>query len=171
MKTQAHLIVDGNNALHAVPEVARLFAEDREAAREALLRLLRPIHDSEGVRLTVVFDGRDGLGSVRKYGSDSTFSIVYSSGDQTADGAIERMLLAARNPSAITVATNDNLIRNCAMDVGSGLLRPEDLPRRADHAVRLRRQVSQAGAKAKKLPPFENRLDLTGFNVDEVLKR
>ena len=171
MKTQAHLIVDGNNALHAVPEVTRILAVDREAAREALLRILCPIHDSEGVRLTVVFDGREGLGSLQKYGPDPTFSIVYSAGDQTADGAIERMLLASRNPSAITVATNDNLIRNCAMDVGAGLLRCEDLPLRADHALRLQQQVTQAVPKNKKLPPFENRIDLSGLiDIKNIFK-
>ena len=157
---QAHLIVDGNNALHAIPELVDVMANDRQTAREALLRLLQPIHDAEGCRITVVFDGREGIGSIQKHGSDDSFCIVYSSSEQSADGAIERMLLAAKSPEVITVATNDNLIRNCAYEVGATAVRAEDLPLWVDQAISYQGQALKNAPSQKKPPPFENRIEI-----------
>ena len=159
-KMQAHLIVDGNNALHSVKDLNSILRHDRREARNALVRLLQPIHDEDGYRVTVVFDGREGIGSIQKFGSDDTFSIVYSSSEQSADGVIERMLLAARNPEVITVATNDNLIRNCAYEVGASALRTEDLPKWVDRAVS--RRVAREGntSPAKVALPFRNSIEI-----------
>jgi len=160
LKTQVHLIVDGNNAIHAIEELRDLLSRDRQAAREALLNLLQPIHDSEGCRLTVVFDGREGIGSIQKRGNDERFSIVYSSSEQSADGAIERMLLAAKRPEVITVATNDNLIRSCAYEAGAAAVRAEDLPQWADRAVSHQKQVLKNVPSLKDAPVFENRIEI-----------
>ena len=158
LKTQVHLIVDGNNAIHAIEELHDTLSRDRQAAREALLKLLQPIHDSEGCRLTVVFDGREGIGSIQKRGNEERFCIVYSSSEQSADGVIERMLLAAKRPEVITVATNDNLIRNCAYEVGAGAVRAEDLPQWADRAASHQKQVLKNVPSLKAAPVFENRI-------------
>ena len=40
---QEHLMVDGNNALHAIPSLAKELAADRSQARDSLLRLLEPL--------------------------------------------------------------------------------------------------------------------------------
>ena len=160
LKTQVHLIVDGNNAIHAIAELHDILSRDRQAAREGLLNLLQPIPDFEGCRLTVVFDGREGIGSIQKRGNDDRFSIVYSSSEQSADGAIERMLLAAKRPEVITVATNDNLIRNCAYEVGAGAVRAEDLPQWADRALSHRKQVLKNVPSLKASPVFENRIEI-----------
>ena len=37
---QEHLIIDGNNALHAIPELAVEFAKDRNLGRESLLHYM-----------------------------------------------------------------------------------------------------------------------------------
>ncbi|MDA0724109.1 MAG: NYN domain-containing protein [Verrucomicrobia bacterium] len=160
MKTQVHLIVDGNNAIHAIPDLLDILSSDRQAAREGLINLLQPIHDSEGCRLTVVFDGREGIGSIHKHGNDERFCIVYSSSEQSADGAIERMLLAAKRPEAITVATNDNLIRSCAYEVGAAAVRAEDLPRWADRAVSHQQEVLKNVPSLKAAPVFGNRIEI-----------
>ena len=34
---QEHLIIDGNNALHGIPDLARELKKDRNLARESLL--------------------------------------------------------------------------------------------------------------------------------------
>ena len=57
-KMQEHLIIDGNNALHAIPELKREMGRDRNQARDSLLRLLEPLQSFEGCMMTVVFDGR-----------------------------------------------------------------------------------------------------------------
>ncbi len=160
MKTQVHLIVDGNNAIHAIPDLLSILSYDRQAAREGLLNLLQPIHDSEGCRLTVVFDGREGIGSIQKRGNDERFCVVYSSAEQSADGAIERMLLAAKRPEVITVATNDNLIRSCAYEVGASAVRAEDLPQWADRAVSHQTEVLKNVPLLKAAPVFENRIQI-----------
>ena len=165
-KMQAHLIVDGNNALHAIPEFASVLANDRQTARQLLLQLLHPIHDSEGCRITVVFDGRKGIGSIRKYGADDSFSIVYSSSEQSADGAIERMLLASKFPEAITVATSDNLIRNCAFEVGASAIRAEDLPRWVDRAISNHQQILQNIPIKKKQTQFRNSIEIPDSFTD-----
>ena len=58
---QEHLIIDGNNALHAIPELAVEFAKDRNIGRESLLHYMEPLQTVEN-NLLVVFDGRQGKG-------------------------------------------------------------------------------------------------------------
>ena len=62
---QEHLIIDGNNALHAIPELEEELNRDRNQARDSLLRLLEPLLSTEGCLLTVVFDGKGGLNPYR----------------------------------------------------------------------------------------------------------
>ena len=40
---QEHLIIDGNNTLHAIPELSRELSVDRNQARDSLLRMLEPL--------------------------------------------------------------------------------------------------------------------------------
>ena len=56
---QEHLMVDGNNALHAIPSLAKELATDRNQARDSLLRLLN-LWFGRSSPLTVVFDGGAG---------------------------------------------------------------------------------------------------------------
>ena len=53
--------------------------------------------------------------SVSKHRGIEEFTIVFSSSAQGADGVIERMLMAAKQPERIVVITNDGLIRNCRL--------------------------------------------------------
>ena len=41
-KMQEHLIIDGNNALHAIPQLAKTLERDRQMAREDLIHMLEP---------------------------------------------------------------------------------------------------------------------------------
>ena len=54
---QEHLMIDGNNAIHAIPELLEELVVDRNQARDSLVRMLEPVTNT-GARLTVVFDGR-----------------------------------------------------------------------------------------------------------------
>ena len=127
---QEHLMVDGNNALHAIPELAAELSRDRNQARESLLRLLEPLQSGENIMLTVVFDGRGGRSSIEKHRNIEEFTVIYSSSVQGADGVIERMLMAAQSPERIVVVTNDGLIRNCAYESGASAMRVEELVKR-----------------------------------------
>ena len=132
---QEHLIIDGNNALHSIPTLAKELTRDRNSARESLIHYLEPIQSSNNSLLTIVFDGRGGKGSVYKHKGLKNFTIIYSSSTQGADGVIERMLLAAKYPEKISVATNDNLIRNCAFEAGASAIKVEELIKKLDNEI------------------------------------
>ena len=94
---QEHLIVDGNNAMHLIPEISRELLSDRNMARDSLLRMLEPLV-TNGDLLTVVFDGKDGRRSIQKHRNMDSFSVIFSSSSEGADGVIERMVMATNQP-------------------------------------------------------------------------
>jgi predicted RNA-binding protein with PIN domain len=51
---QEHLIIDGNNALHAIPVLAKSLERDRQLARDDLIRMLEPLQARNQYLLTVV---------------------------------------------------------------------------------------------------------------------
>ena len=156
---QEHLIIDGNNALHAMPELARDLRNNREYAREALLHLLEPLLGVSISLLTVVFDGKGGPLSVSKHKGLEAFTVIYSSSAQGADGVIERMLMASKQPEKLVVVTNDNLIRNCAFAHGASVMRVEEVSKKLDFAIErvksIRSKSTNSNAKGTK---FENKI-------------
>ena len=165
---QEHLIVDGNNALHSIPELADELSRDRNQARESLLRLLEPLQSGENVLLTVVFDGRGGCSSISKHRNIEEFTLIYSSSVQGADGVIERMLMAAKSPERIVVVTNDGLIRNCAYHNGSAVMRVEELLKRLDRTIDQNALImkSRSSKKYSSEPKFENKIQFPEKNLD-----
>ncbi|MEJ6522944.1 MAG: NYN domain-containing protein [Opitutales bacterium] len=158
---QEHLIIDGNNALHAIPELTKELEQDRNLARESLIRFVEPIQDGESL-LTVVFDGRGGKGRIYQHGQNKNYTVIYSSSAQGADGVIERMLLAAKFPERIIVATNDGLIRNCAYEAGAAAMRIEELIKKLDSTIdRTRLKIKHQGNGAK--GPLKNSLSFPEF--------
>jgi predicted RNA-binding protein with PIN domain len=153
---QEHLIIDGNNALHAIPVLAKSLERDRQLARDDLIRMLEPLQARNQYLLTVVFDGRGGKTSLTKHQGNSNYSIIYSSSSQGADGVIERMLMGAEFPERITVGTNDNLIRNCAYTHGAAVMRVEELVKKLDNTISISRNLS--GTPRKNEKKFENRI-------------
>lgn len=153
---QEHLIIDGNNALHAVPQLAKTLERDRQMARDDLVRMLEPLQARENCLLTVVFDGRGGKTALSKHRGNEQYSIIYSSSSQGADGVIERMLMAAEYPERITVGTNDNLIRNCAYTHGAAVMRVEELVKKLDATIDLSKNLSQKAVRKEE--QFENRI-------------
>ncbi len=157
---QEHLIIDGNNAMHAIPQICEELSRDRNLARESLLRMIEPLANV-GARVTVVFDGRAGKGSLEKYARVDSFDIFYSSSREGADGAIERMVMAAKYPARICVVTNDNLIRNCAYSSGASAMRVEQMIKRLDHSIDqlVRRAQYSKGNRGGSEEPFHNRIE------------
>ena len=157
---QEHLIVDGNNAMHAIPTLASELEMDRNQARDSLLRLLEPLAAGDHCVLTVVFDGRGGRSSLSKHANIKNYTVIHSSSSQGADGVIERMLMASKSPERIVVATNDGLIRNCAYECGASAMRIEDLVSQLDQTIeRNANKVRNRSSGNKKQPPsFENKI-------------
>jgi predicted RNA-binding protein with PIN domain len=166
LKMQEHLIIDGNNALHAIPDLSKELVQDRNLARDSLLRFLEPIQTGENCLLTVVFDGRGGKGRVYQHEGIKNYTVIYSSSVQGADGVIERMLLAAKYPERISVATNDSLIRNCAYESGASTMRIEELIKKLDSAIdrtRIKLNQKQGG----KSGPLSNKICFPNLNQGE----
>ena len=69
---------------------------------------------------------------------------------------IERMLMAAKYPDRITVGTNDNLIRNCAYTHGAAVMRIEELVKKLDASIELKRK--SGGQVRPTDQKFENRI-------------
>ena len=153
-------MVDGNNALHAIPELRRELAVDRNRARDSLLCLLEPLQAAENCMLTVVFDGRGGKSSVSKHANIENYVVIYSSSVQGADGVIERMLMAAQSPERIVVATNDGLIRNCAYECGAAAMKVEELVKRLDRSIEQSAKRVRNRSKPNRKGPdgFENKI-------------
>lgn len=155
-----HLLVDGYNVLHAW---SWLSAHDtsagiREVARARLVEAVRPLHDLERWRVTVVFDGR-GVAVDRDAGvSESGFTVLYAPADRTADSVIEALVAASPDPTQCVVATADGPERETVAAAGATCMSPADLlawcercRARAAQAV-LRRAEKSRGSWGNKLP-------------------
>jgi len=122
-----HLLIDGSNILHAWPELRTILRRERDVAREKLSQMVRVIHDTEQVRLTVVFDGRGSELLVEHPGDLKTFSHVYTPVGMTADDAIEQLVGKAADPSLCIVATDDRAERQTIEATGAAGISAEEL--------------------------------------------
>lgn len=123
-----HLLVDGYNIIHQWPELARLLKDfGVEAARAQLGECLRPIHDSEHYRVTIVFDGRGKSPEIERPSPDLTFSFLFTPTGITADQMIEELVSTAKYPLEIIVATRDNLLTETVGANGGLTLSPQQL--------------------------------------------
>lgn len=115
--SQPRIVIDGYNLIHAMPELARLVDSDLERARDGLVSKLAVFRSGRGVRITVVFDGRDtGAPQTRPPGG---IEVVFSRAPQNADAKIKNMLALEKSPKSWTVVTSDNSIVRFARDFGA----------------------------------------------------
>jgi predicted RNA-binding protein with PIN domain len=122
-----HLLIDGANILHAWPELRALARRDRGAARSQLAQRVSVIHDSEQVRVTLVFDGRGTELTVERPSAQPTFSILHTPSSLTADDVIEQLVAKAADPAACIVATGDRAERETVEASGAQTIPPEEL--------------------------------------------
>ena len=123
-----HLIVDGYNLIHSHPRLKKfLQTYGSDGARDELLKEISVIHDYEGYRLTVVFDGHGGAMSVEYPQKVKTLGCVFSptgvSADEVIQGLVEKF--AARDD--LLIATSDGGIRVFIQAQGARWLPPEEL--------------------------------------------
>ncbi len=100
-----YLIVDGHSIIFAWPELRKLHQRRSSLAREALIKQLQHYQDWTGVRVVVVFDGKDS--KVNMSSDPGDVQIVYSRRGQTADAIIERLASKYAERFDLTVATSD----------------------------------------------------------------
>ena len=99
------LLVDGNNIIHAWPDLLKLHRRRSGLAHEELIRRLGAYRDYSGQRVVVVFDGRRSrLTEEREPGG---LQVIYTSQDKTADDIVERLAIKYASQYEIVVATDD----------------------------------------------------------------
>lgn len=135
LKKQAHLLIDGYNVILGLPELKEIFGHDKERARDELARIARAIHDGDGVRVTLVFDGAGVDHEIVRPGKELTFSYLFASASTTADGVIEGLLANETEPSTVTVVTKDRAILHATLEAGAGVMNPEDMVKWADQSA------------------------------------
>lgn len=127
-----YLLVDAYNVIYATESLRRQSLVGQDAARDELAERLCQIHDAEGIRVALVLDSRNDLLQVEYPFGKKTFEFLYAPASLTADGVIERIVRRARSPGDMTVASNDNLVREAVRSAGALAIRPEELIEWAD---------------------------------------
>ena len=125
---EKHLIVDGYNLIHADLELKKKLQRDGvDAVRDALGQKLSILHDYEGWRLTIVFDGRGQALTIERPSKVPTFSFVYSPSGISADEVIEALVAKGAGRDDTLVCTSDSAIRIFIQANGARWLPSEEL--------------------------------------------
>lgn len=160
MKKQAHLLIDGYNVILGLPELKEIFHCDKERARDELARIARAIHDGDGSRVTLVFDGAGVDHEIMRPGKELTFSYLFSSASSTADVVIEGLLSSEADPSSVTVVTRDRAILHSALEAGAVIMDPEDMLKWADQSAA---QEKNRAARTRPSEPDQFGTDLNAL--------
>lgn len=127
MAFEKHLLIDGSNLLHSWPELRTLAKRDRDAARSRLSDILRILHDFEGLRVTLVFDGKGTEITVEHPSGHDTFTHIFSPAHLTGDDVIEHLVGRSADPSQCWVATDDRAERQTVDAVGGTSISTKEL--------------------------------------------
>jgi len=114
-----HLLLDGYNLIHGVPEWKAWLGRFPDRARDALADWVRVIHDVDGIRTTLVFDGKGPDLTIERPFKDETFSYVFSASGTTADTVIERMVVNSSDARLVVVASDDRMLQQTALASGA----------------------------------------------------
>ncbi len=127
MADSRHLLVDGSNVMHAWPELRALLPDGRDAARARLTEAVGVLHDLEGLRVTLVFDGRGAQLAAEQPSGAATFARLHTPAGVTADDAIIQLVGQARRPADCVVATDDRGERQAVEALGAAVISAADL--------------------------------------------
>jgi predicted RNA-binding protein with PIN domain len=130
-----HLIVDGYNLIHSQPELKKVMQRfGSDMARDELHKLVAILHDFDGWRMTVVFDGRGESMSVEYPLKHRSYGTVFTPAGISADEVIEGLVANAAGRDDLVVATSDGGIRLFIQTQGARWLPAEELWRWVDEA-------------------------------------
>lgn len=104
-----HVIIDGNNLLHAMRKHAPVAA----VGRETMVRIIERWSRSSGNRVTLVFDGPPPRGGFGKQLSPEALTVRFSA-PATADDLIVAAIAEEKDPSRMRIITSDTAIRHAA---------------------------------------------------------
>lgn len=123
-----YLLIDACNVIQATESLKEILQrKNMSAARDELAEIVRDIHDAEGVRVALILDSQNEHSQVEHPDEINTFEFIYAPAGLTADGVIERMVRQMKNPTNVSVVSNDNLVREATRSSGANALRPAEL--------------------------------------------
>jgi predicted RNA-binding protein with PIN domain len=133
-----HYILDGYNVIKRIPELARL---DLRSGRAALYHLIqsRSLQGSLRNKLTIVFDGKEGIGS----GNEGSGAKVIFSKGRSADEEIKEIIALAPRPATIVLVSDDRQLQLDCRALGAKRMTVGEF-------------MGRAGGKARARPPAES---------------
>lgn len=102
------LIVDGHNAIGAIPEIRAVHERDQEGGRDLISRYLQSLHDEGEFQVVLVFDGQ-GNKRTKFQARGADMITIFSRSGETADTVIEQLAYKYAGSCDLYVATNDRL--------------------------------------------------------------
>tara|TARA_R110002096_G_scaffold387471_8_gene581677 strand:+ start:1410 stop:1856 length:447 start_codon:yes stop_codon:yes gene_type:complete len=130
------LLVDGNNIIHAWPELLERHRRSPGSAHVELVNQLGEYRDWAEERVVVVFDGKGG--AVNEEQREGGLQVFYTGADKTADDVIERLAIKYADQYGITVATDDRAEQDIVIGAGGEALSSSGLKDRIEAARRSR---------------------------------
>lgn len=134
-----HLIVDGYNIAHSWQEYRVLFKRGTDIVTARLAEELRIIHDAQGVRTTVVFDGKGNELIIERSEGCLTYSVLFTAVGVPADAVIDELVAQGAGRDAVIVASDDRGVRASAAAGGAQVMSAEGLRDWVRSASRLQR--------------------------------
>lgn len=125
MDSQRHVIIDGFNVIFGDKSLHKQFRVSQDSARKTMVEMAQTIHDVDGHQVSVVFDGQGNSIDVEYPLKGTSFAVIHSSSNMSADGVIERMLARSRNSHHIIVVTDDRLIQDATRACDAEAMRVE----------------------------------------------
>lgn len=122
-----HLIVDGYNIAHSWQEYRVLFKRGVDIVSSKLSEELRIIHDAQGIRTTVVFDGKGHDMVIHRLEGCLTYSVLFTASGVPADAVIEQLVEQGAGRDTVIVASDDRGVCASASAHGAQVLSAEGL--------------------------------------------
>jgi predicted RNA-binding protein with PIN domain len=122
---QKHVIIDGFNVIFGDRRLHKEFRTSQDGAKKSLVEMAQAVHDIDGCQVSVIFDGQGNSISVENPLRGTSFSVIHSSSNVSADGVIERMLARSRLANRLIVVTDDGLIQDATRVCGAEAMRVE----------------------------------------------
>ena len=133
------LIVDGNNVIHALPDLLTLLAAPggrrSGLAHRELERRLTKYQDETGERVVLVFDGR-GDKVEKSDPRDGGVQVVRSNSATSADTIIERLAVRYADEYDLQVVSNDRAVQNAVAALEATWISVDGLADLLDRAER-----------------------------------
>lgn len=153
------IIIDGYNLMFAPRKrtTTKLSAKQAEAQRKRLISRLNAYRAAASEEVTVVFDGGKGDWSMRRVEKEGEIEVIYSSGFESADDEITRLVRAYPDPRRVLVVSSDVELRRAVGKLGAKVVRSTDFNRQMGEAFRLEResQPQEPPEKFEGLSPGE----------------